>query len=86
MKEYYKKNINEIFTELETGLDGLTSNEAKKRLEKYGENKLKEGKKKSSLMLFISQFKDFMIILLIIASLFSLVISYIREESYIRWL
>ena len=83
MKEYYKGSINEIFTELETGLDGLPSNEAKKRLEKYGENKLKEGKKKSSLMLFISQFKDFMIILLIIASLFSLVISYIREESYI---
>ena len=46
MNNYYKKNINEIFTELETGLDGLTSNEAKKRLEKYGENKLKEGKKK----------------------------------------
>ena len=48
-----------------------------------GENKLIERKKKSNFRLFIEQFNDFMIIMLIIASVFSLGISYIRNESYV---
>ena len=79
----YKKSVEEIYRELNTSINGLTQEEAIIRLDKYGENKLKEGKKKSAFVMFLSQFNDFMIILLIFASIFSFVISYIRGESYV---
>ena len=65
----YKKSVEEIYRELNTSINGLTQEEAIIRLDKYGENKLKEGKKKSAFVMFLSQFNDFMIIILIIASL-----------------
>ena len=80
--EFYNKSIEELYKEFETNNDGLSETEALKRLEEYGENKLKETKKKSNISIFLSQFNDFMIILLIFASLFSAVISYVRNESY----
>ena len=80
--EFYNKSIEELYKEFETNNDGLSETEALKRLEEYGENKLKEAKKKSNISIFLSQFNDFMIILLIFASLFSAVISYVRNESY----
>ena len=82
MKEVYKEKIEEIFERLNTNRNGLTEEEAKKRLERDGENKLKEKKKKSDFLVFLNQFNDFMIILLIIASIFSAGISYVRHESY----
>ena len=82
-KENYNKTIAELYKELKSDEDGLSDEEAQKRLEQYGENKLKEAPKKSSIMMFISQFNDFMIILLIFASIFSAIVSYIRQESYI---
>ena len=69
MKEVYNESVEEIYKRLDTNLDGLTVSEAESRLEKYGENKLKEKKKESNIKLFLSQFNDFMIILLIFASL-----------------
>lgn len=83
MKEVYNETVEEIYKRLDTGLDGLTVREAESRLEKYGENKLKEKKKESNIKLFLSQFNDFMIILLIFASLISALISYIEKESYV---
>ena len=82
-KNCYKMSVEELYKELNTSIDGLTEVEAQKRLEKYGENKLQEAKKKSNIMMFLSQFNDFMIILLICASIFSAVISYIKHESYV---
>ena len=67
----YKKSVEEIYRELNTSINGLTQEEAIIRLDKYGENKLKEGKKKSAFVMFLSQFNDFMIILLIFASIIS---------------
>lgn len=83
MKNYYNLKIEDIYKELNTNELGLTEEEAKKRLEEYGENKLKETKKQSNIIKFLSQFNDLMIILLIFASIFSAVISYIRNESYL---
>lgn len=85
MKEnnYYNKKVEEIYKELNTSINGLTEEEASKRLEKYGENKLAERKKKSNFIIFLNQFNDLMIILLIFASVFSAVISYIQKESYV---
>lgn len=84
MKEnnYYNKKVEELYKELNTSISGLTEEEANKRLEKYGENKLVERKKKSNFIIFLNQFNDLMIILLIFASVFSAVISYIQKESY----
>lgn len=84
MKEnnYYNKKVEELYKELDTNINGLTEEEASKRLEEYGENKLAERKKKSNLIIFLNQFNDLMIILLIFAAVFSAVISYIQKESY----
>ena len=82
MKEIYNKSIEELYEELDSSRSGLTNEEAIKRLETNGENKLDKVKKKSNIALFLGQFNDFMIILLIFASIFSAGLSYIRHESY----
>ena len=82
MKDYNLK-IEELYKKYETSIKGLTEEDAKSRLEKNGENKLAEAKKKSSVVMFLSQFNDFMIILLICAAIFSAIVSYIQSESYV---
>ena len=82
-KNVYNETINELYKRLNTDKNGLSEAEAKRRLEQNGENKLAEQKKKSNIVLFFGQFNDFMIILLIAASIFSAVISYVRHESFV---
>ena len=82
-KSIYNETIDELYKRFKTSKNGLSENEAKKRLEENGENKLKEQKKKSNIVLFFGQFNDFMIILLMVASIFSAVISYVRHESFV---
>ncbi|MBQ2712140.1 MAG: HAD-IC family P-type ATPase, partial [Clostridia bacterium] len=60
---------------------GLTTEEAGKRLSADGENRLKEKKKKSIVVRFLEQFKDAMVIILIIAAIISLVTSIIEHEG-----
>ena len=60
---------------------GLTEKEVKERKEKYGKNKLEEKKKESFIVKFIKQFNDFMIIILIIASIISAVVSKMQGEN-----
>ena len=71
--------------ELKTDLkNGLKSNEAAKRLGKYGENKLAQKKKGNVVTKFLSQFKDFMVITLIIAAVISFFTAYMEGEgSYV---
>lgn len=68
---YYDQEADSVFEELGTSGAGLSSEEAEKRLEKYGENQLKEKEKVSVLRLFLSQFKSILIFILIIASIIS---------------
>lgn len=82
-KEFYNKTVDEVYKEFSTSLNGLTEKEAQLRLSKNGQNKLAERKKTSNILLFLNQFSDFMVILLICASIFSFIVSYIRKESYI---
>ena len=71
-KNWFNKEIKDVEKELETNQEtGLSQEEVTKRREKYGLNQLKEKKKKSLLMRFIDQFKDFSIIILIIAAIVS---------------
>ena len=60
---------------------GLTNEEIKRRKEKHGENKLKDKPKESIFIRLIKQFNDFMIIILIIASVVSAIISYMQGEN-----
>ena len=74
---WHAMNIDEVRRKQKTNLKmGLTDEEAVKRLEKYGENKLENKKKENIIIKFLKQFNDFMIIILIIASLTSAVVSY----------
>ena len=68
---WHQKEINEAITELGVSFQGLSSDEAKKRLKEYGPNELKETKKRSLFSMFLDQFKDFMILILIAAALIS---------------
>src|SRR3990172_6285326 len=68
---WHQKEINEAITELGVSFQGLSSDEAKKRLKEYGPNELKETKKRSLFSMFLDQFKDFKIIVLIIAAIIS---------------
>ena len=81
-KNYYNETVEELYEKFSTNENGLTDEEVENRINKYGENKLKEQKKKSNLALFFGQFNDFMIILLIFASIFSAFVSYVQHESY----
>lgn len=76
---WYTGEIDEIRRNLRTNLKlGLTSEEAKERLKENGLNKLDDKKKESIIIRFIKQFNDFMIIILIIASIISAAMAYIE--------
>lgn len=68
---YYDEAADAVLKILNTSESGLSSAEAEKRLEKYGKNELQEEEKTSVVKLFLSQFKSFLIIILIAAALVS---------------
>ncbi|MCX7995625.1 MAG: calcium-translocating P-type ATPase, PMCA-type [candidate division WOR-3 bacterium] len=71
-KEYWHTlSIEAVFESLRTSAQGLNSEEARLRLEKFGPNEIKEAKKKTILEMFLDQFKDFMILILIAAAIIS---------------
>ena len=77
---WFNKTVDEVESTLKTNAEnGLTAEEAKKRQEEYGLNELKAKKKKS---LFLEQFKDFMIIILIISAIISGVVGVAQGEGF----
>ena len=79
--KFYNLETEEVLKELKSSEEGLSIEEADERLDKYGENKLLEAKKDSLIKKFISEFRDLMIIVLIISSIISFIISIINNES-----
>ena len=71
-KHVYLQSVEDVFKEVKSSPSGLSSQEAASRLEKYGANTLQEGKKKSLLEKFVDQFKDFMILVLLVAAVVSM--------------
>ncbi|MBR2891983.1 MAG: calcium-translocating P-type ATPase, PMCA-type [Bacilli bacterium] len=71
-----KKSFEQVANELQTNIEtGLSTSEATKRLEQYGPNALKEKKKTPLIVRFLAQFKDFLVIILLIAAIISVVIN-----------
>ena len=71
-KHVYLQTVEDVFKEVQSSPSGLSSQEAASRLEKYGANTLQEGKKKTLLEKFVDQFKDFMILVLLVAAVVSM--------------
>ena len=84
MEKAYQKTTEEIYKELETSEKGLTNEEAKKRLRTYGQNILAEKPKKTKLQIFLSQFKNMMVILLLVVGLLSLIYSIVTVEDFLE--
>ncbi len=79
--EQYKLKKEEVLTLHRSSEGGLTSEEAKKRLEQNGKNALREGKKKSKLGIFFAQFKDLMTIILVLAAFLSGVLAFVTGDK-----
>lgn len=80
--QWFHKEIDEVEKELQTNQKkGLTTEEVKKRQEKYGLNQLKATKKKTLLQRFADQFKDFSIIVLIVAAIVSGTVGVLEGEG-----
>ena len=73
MKNYFAMTKEEVLSKLNSKETGLTTGEVEIAIEKYGYNQLNEEKKLSTMQVFISQFKDFLVIILIIASIISII-------------
>ena len=83
MSEHYQKSSEEVMNTLGVTDKGLTSDEVKKRHEQFGFNELAEGKRKSTLQVFLEQFKDFLVIILIVAALISAFLGEIESTAVI---
>lgn len=72
MKEFYQQEIQETLDSVKSNVEGLTSQEVDARREQYGYNELEESENDSVLKVFFEQFKDLLVIILIIAALISM--------------
>ncbi len=81
--KYYNNSVEEVVHVLHTSLEsGLSSEEAKKRLEQHGYNEFEKKKHKSLFVKFLEQFKSFMIIVLLIAAVISGIVGYMNGEGF----
>ncbi len=79
MKAYYQQKVEEVFEKLSTSIEGLSKVEADKRLKKYGKNELIAYRGTPIWLLFFSQFKDILSIMLLVAAALSLIIGSYRD-------
>ncbi len=77
---YFNRTAQQTLEDLQSTPQGLTQSQASQRLAQYGENKLAEKKKKTNLQRFVEQFKDAMIIILLIAAAISFVIACVEGD------
>ncbi|MEM2139253.1 MAG: cation-translocating P-type ATPase [Candidatus Woesearchaeota archaeon] len=80
MKEFYSEKIESVFDYLKSSKNGLTDKEVEKRINEYGYNELVELKKTSLLKMFLDQFANWLVILLVIAGFLSLIVGDIKES------
>src|SRR3989344_2864245 len=83
MPDRHELDSKDVLAQLQTVNDGLTEKEAAYRLEKTGPNELKEESKINPVTMFLAQFKDFLVIILIIATIFSALVGEILDAEAI---
>ncbi|MBI2670397.1 HAD-IC family P-type ATPase [Candidatus Woesearchaeota archaeon] len=83
MENFHSKTIEDVLNDLKTSLKGISSQEASSRVSTYGYNELKESKKKTKLALFLEQFKNFLVLILIAAAIISIFIKEIKDAILI---
>lgn len=71
MSDYHRKTADEVMKAIGVTGKGLSSSEVDKKREQYGFNELEEGKRKSTFQVFLEQFKDFLVIILLVAAIIS---------------
>ncbi|TFF88778.1 MAG: calcium-translocating P-type ATPase, SERCA-type [Promethearchaeota archaeon] len=79
--QYIRSTELEIYNKLNTSDDGLSKEEAKKRLEKYGSNEIKKKKERSLIKMFFNQFKDVLTIVLLVAIGISLLLFFLTQDN-----
>jgi Ca2+-transporting ATPase len=82
-KAWYNLDVTEVVSSLGSNAEGLTPDEAKKRLTQYGPNELAEKKKTSPFMLWLGQFKNFLIIILLVAVVLSAILGEVADAIVI---
>ena len=82
-KPIWQKSKAELFQDFACSEEGLTGQEAARRLEQYGPNELQAGKQKSIPRIFLEQFADFLVIILIIAAIISAVLNDVESTVVI---
>ncbi len=82
-KRYYQMSIEEIMKYFETSLEGLSYQEVEKRKLKYGKNELEDKKQLSAFQVFLRQFKDVMIFILMVAAIVSFLIGDVKDSLII---
>lgn len=80
---YFNKKGEDICREFNTSMNGLSDEQVQKNREEFGENKLYEKKKKSVFLVFLEQFKDLLVIILIIAAIISMATGNIESTAVI---
>ena len=81
MRSYYQMSGEEVLQEVNGSLEPLTNEQVREHQEQYGPNELVEGKKKTILQIFLEQYKDFLVIILIIAAVASGLSVFVLYES-----
>ena len=81
--KFYQKKIEDVLQYFNTSKNGLSKAEAKRRLEKYGENVIQGKKRRSKLQIFLSQFKNFMVILLLVVGVLSFFYALFETHDYL---
>ena len=81
--QYYDEDIKDVLKNLNTSENGLAHEEVRKRLKEYGLNILEEGKKKTKLSIFLKQFQNLMIILLLVVGVLSLIYAILGDGDYL---
>jgi len=79
---WHAVDTEQVLESLGTSQDGLSSEEAQRRLEEYGPNELREEKRVTPLELFVGQFKSILVIILILSAIVSAYISMRKGEPY----
>ena len=81
--DWHKLELKQVFRELGSSQDGLKQTEAGKRLEEYGPNEIEKKKEVNPFVLFLSQFKNFLVAILVVATVFSFLIGEVLDGAVI---